>query len=74
MGKKSDRHVVKHGGGWAVKAPGASRASVVTSTQKQAEGRAKEIYEIFFLGLSFSRLNTNASRSVAASAAASAFV
>jgi uncharacterized protein (DUF4415 family) len=40
---KNDRLVVKHGDGWAVKAPGASRASVVTSTQKQAEARAKEI-------------------------------
>ncbi|MDX2275642.1 MAG: BrnA antitoxin family protein [Hyphomonadaceae bacterium] len=40
---KNDRLVVKHGDGWAVKAPGASRASAVTSTQKQAEARAKEI-------------------------------
>ena len=43
MGKKSDRYVVKHGDGWAVKAPGSSRASVITPTQKQAEARAKEI-------------------------------
>ncbi len=41
--RKGDRYVVKHGDGWAVKAPGASRASVVTTTQKQAEARAKEI-------------------------------
>jgi len=40
---KGDRYVVKHGDGWAVKAPGASRASAITSTQKQAEARAKEI-------------------------------
>lgn len=39
----NDRLVVKHGDGWAVKAPGASRASAVTSTKKQAEARAKEI-------------------------------
>lgn len=43
MGKKTDRYVVKHEDGWAVKAPGASRASAVTPTQKQAEARAKEI-------------------------------
>jgi uncharacterized protein (DUF4415 family) len=40
---KNDRYVVKHGDGWAVKAPGASRASAVAPTQKQAEARAKEI-------------------------------
>lgn len=40
---KGDRYVVKRGDGWAVKAPGASRASAVAPTQKQAEARAKEI-------------------------------
>jgi|GEM_PF-107275 len=41
--KGSDRYVVKHGDGWAVKAPGASRVSAIAPTQKQAEARAKEI-------------------------------
>ncbi|MBO6946406.1 MAG: DUF2188 domain-containing protein [Rhodospirillales bacterium] len=40
---KNDRYVTKHGDGWAVKKPGATRASNVYGTQKQAEGRAKEI-------------------------------
>lgn len=43
MGKKNDRYVVKHDEGWAVKAPGAKRASGVFDTQAQAEQRAKEI-------------------------------
>ena len=38
-----DRYVVKHPDGWAVKGPGASRASDVMSTQREAESRAKEI-------------------------------
>jgi hypothetical protein len=42
MGEK-DRYVVKHPKGWAVKAPGADRASVVRPTQAEAENRAKEI-------------------------------
>ena len=40
---KNDRYVTKHEGGWAVKRPGAERASNVYGTQKQAESRAKEI-------------------------------
>lgn len=40
---KNDRFVVKHGDGWAVKAPGSSRASAVAPTQKQAEAKAKQI-------------------------------
>jgi hypothetical protein len=40
---KNDRYVVKHSDGWAVKAPHASRASIVTRTQLEAELRAKEI-------------------------------
>ncbi|MAT94116.1 MAG: hypothetical protein CME59_16160 [Halioglobus sp.] len=40
---KNDRYVTKHPAGWAVKKPGADRASSVHGTQKEAEGRAKEI-------------------------------
>lgn len=40
---KNNRHVVKHPDGWAVKAPGAQRASHVESTQGAAVSRAKEI-------------------------------
>lgn len=40
---KNDRYVVKHPEGWAVKAPHADKASVVTPTQREAEIRAKEI-------------------------------
>lgn len=40
---KNDRYVTKHNDGWAVKKPGAERASNVYGTQKQAESRAKEI-------------------------------
>jgi hypothetical protein len=40
---KNDRYVVKHPEGWAVKAPHAEKASVVTRTQHEAESRAKEI-------------------------------
>lgn len=40
---KNDRYVTKHSGGWAVKKSGASRASSVHGTQKEAESRAKEI-------------------------------
>jgi len=43
MTKKSDRFVVKHPDGWAVKAPGASRASAVRPTQAAAQNRAREI-------------------------------
>ena len=43
MGKKNDRYVVKHPDGWAVKGPGAERASDILPTQRQAEQRAKEI-------------------------------
>jgi Uncharacterized protein conserved in bacteria (DUF2188) len=39
----NDRYVVKHPDGWAVKKTGAERASGVFDTQKEAEGRAKEI-------------------------------
>lgn len=38
-----DRYVVRHPRGWAVKKPGAERASNVHSTQSAAERRAKDI-------------------------------
>jgi hypothetical protein len=41
----NDRYVVKHPDGWAVKKTDAERASGVFDTQKEAEGRAKEIVE-----------------------------
>ena len=40
---KNDRFVVKHPDGWAIKKPGADRASDILPTQQQAEHRAKEI-------------------------------
>lgn len=40
---KNDRFVVNHPDGWAVKKPGAERASDVLPTQREAERRAKEI-------------------------------
>jgi len=40
---KNDRFVVNHPDGWAVKKPGAERASGVFDTQNAAERRAKEI-------------------------------
>jgi hypothetical protein len=40
---KNDRYVVKHPEGWAVKGPGADRASSVHHTQAQAEAVAKQI-------------------------------
>jgi len=38
----ADRYVTKHDKGWAVKAPGAKRASSVHGTQKEAEKAAKK--------------------------------
>ena len=40
---KNDRYVVRHPQGWAVKAPGAERASSVHETQKAAEQAAKQM-------------------------------
>lgn len=40
---KNDRYVVKHEDGWAVKKPGAERASGIYDTQREAERHAKEI-------------------------------
>ena len=37
------RHVTQHAEGWAVRKPGASRASVVVPTQAEAAERAREI-------------------------------
>lgn len=37
------RHVVKEGDKWAVKKPGAERASSLHETQRQADQRAAEI-------------------------------
>lgn len=39
---KNDRFVVKHPDGWAVKKPGAEKASSVHQTQKEAEAQAKK--------------------------------
>lgn len=44
----ADRYVTKHPKGWAVKAPGASRASSVHETQREAEAAAKRT--VGFLG------------------------
>lgn len=44
MSKKNDRHVVQRPDGkWAVKAPGAKRASAVADTQAGAQDRARRI-------------------------------
>ncbi len=43
MTKPSDRFVVNHPEGWAVKKPGAERASGVFGTQAEAQDRAREI-------------------------------
>lgn len=43
MTKKSDRFVVKHPGGWAVKAPGGKKASGVHDTQAKAQAAARQI-------------------------------
>ncbi len=43
MSKKNDRYVVKHPDGWAVKKPGADRASGVYDTQREAERVAKDM-------------------------------
>jgi uncharacterized protein YdaT len=40
-----NQHVVKHPQGWAVKGAGNSKATKVTSTQKEAIKRATEIAE-----------------------------
>jgi uncharacterized protein DUF2188 len=40
---KNNRFVVKHPEGWAIKKPGAERASEIHPTQGEAEQRAKEI-------------------------------
>ena len=40
---RNQRHVVPHGGGWAVRKPGSDRVSSTHPTQREAESRAKEI-------------------------------
>ena len=40
---RNERYVVNHPDGWAVKKPGADRASAVFGTQREAEKRAKKI-------------------------------
>ena len=42
-GNDNDRHVVKHGDGWAVVKEDYERPSAVTDTQAEAIGRAREI-------------------------------
>lgn len=41
MSAKNNRHVVPSKGGWAVKKPGASRASALARTQAAAVDRAR---------------------------------
>ena len=43
MAGKALRYVVRHGDGWAVKGPGASKASQVLPTLQAAKARAHEI-------------------------------
>ncbi len=40
---KKNQHVVPHSDGWAVKAEGASKASSVHQTQKEAIDRGREV-------------------------------
>ena len=42
-GNDNDRHVVKREEGWAVVKEDHQRASAITSTQKEAQDRAREI-------------------------------
>ena len=43
MPRGKNQHVVKHSDGWAVKGAGNSKATKVTSTQKEAISMAEEI-------------------------------
>lgn len=43
MAKSSDRFVVNHPKGWAVKAAGAERASGIFETQAKAQAAARQI-------------------------------
>lgn len=43
MPKGKDQHVVPHSDGWAVESEGASKATRVFDTQKEAIERAREI-------------------------------
>lgn len=42
---RNERHVVRHGNGWAVEKPNAERASSVHPTQKEAIDRGREIVQ-----------------------------
>jgi hypothetical protein len=55
---KNDRYVVKHEDGWAVKKPGAERASSVQDTQREAERQAKETVSNLGAGRFASRAGT----------------
>lgn len=43
MSKRKSHHIVPHPEGWAVKSGGASRASSVHRTQKEAIDRGREV-------------------------------
>lgn len=43
MSRGKNQHVVKHEKGWAVKGAGNSKATKVTSTQKEAIAKAEQI-------------------------------
>ena len=43
MSRGKNQHVVKHENGWAVKGAGNSKATKVTSTQKEAIVKAEDI-------------------------------
>lgn len=43
MSKKNNLHVVPHPDGWAIKTEGATRASSVHRTQKEAISQAREV-------------------------------
>lgn len=43
MSQGKDQHIVPHDDGWAVKSEGASKATQVFSTQKEAINRGRDI-------------------------------
>lgn len=61
MGRARARHVVKSVKGWAVRAPGAKRASVTTRKQSTAVTRARKILKNLGGGSSASMGGTAAS-------------
>ena len=42
---RNERHVVRHGDGWAVVKPGSDKASALANTQQQGVNRAREILQ-----------------------------